>query len=394
MRILMVSDDFLPNPGGIAAHVYELSRAIAGLGHAVDLIVGHDAAYPAALPPLDDGVRVLSQRGFRWNALGYARTALATAGALRRAQQLQAYDVCHWHSLIWETWGVAAGAHALPRVFTNHSSGYLRRAGSKLRLHTQLRAILHVADQVIAPSRELLERSADGGYPRVRLHYIANGVDTRVFSPGAVDAELARGYGLSDGDRVLIAPRRLDPKNGIDVLIRALPSVTRAIPRLKLLLVGDGNQRAQLVALVNELGVQPQVVFCGSRQRQEMTAHLRLAQVAVVPSRAEAVSLAGLEAMAVGLPVVGSRVGGIPEFVRDGENGLLVRAEDPAALADALIRLLKDDALCKTLGTRARASVDEGFSWRAAAQRTLEVYAAAIAAAQRDRPVSKRQNSR
>jgi glycosyltransferase involved in cell wall biosynthesis len=236
---------------------------------------------------------------------------------------------------------------------------------------------LRVADRVITPSTELLERSRDAGYPRERLHYIANGVDTTAFSPGPAEHTLAQRYALTEGDRVLIAPRRLEPKNGVDVLIRALPAIAQAVPRIKLLLVGDGSEGSNLRALVKALGVGDRVVFCGSRQRQEMLAHLRLAEIAVLPSRAEAVSLAGLEAMAAGLPVVGSRVGGIPEFVRDGENGSLVPPDDPAALADAVIALIQDDPLRSALSARARGHVEAHFSWRAAASKTLDVYAAA-----------------
>ena len=81
----MVSDDFLPNPGGIAAHVFELSRALGGLGHQVDLIVGHDKKNQGELPALGDGVRLLRQRAFGWNTLGYASTMLAKIAAIAPA---------------------------------------------------------------------------------------------------------------------------------------------------------------------------------------------------------------------------------------------------------------------------------------------------------------------
>jgi glycosyltransferase involved in cell wall biosynthesis len=319
----------------------------------------------------------LQHRAFRWNTTGYIGTALATARALHDLQRQQHYDLCHWHSLIWETWAVASAARALPRVFTNHSSGFLRRARSKLRLHTQLRAILSVPNWVITPSRELLERSADAGFPRARLRYIANGVDLQTFQPGCADAELARSYGLQEHDRVVVAPRRLDPKNGVDVLIRAVPELRAAVPSLKVLLVGDGVQRASLERLARDIGVASCVIFCGSQPRSAMLAHLRLAHACALPSRAEAVSLAGLEAMAVGLPVVGSRVGGIPEFVRDCENGMLVPVGDHSALAQALARVLGDESFRLSLGRAARTSVERSFSWRAAAEQTLEVYSAA-----------------
>jgi glycosyltransferase involved in cell wall biosynthesis len=380
MRVLMVSDDYLPNPGGIAAHVHELSCALAELGHEVDLVVGHARRNAGAAPAVPAGVRILSHRGFDWNSRGYLRMAFATSRMLQQAQRAQAYDVCHWHSLIWESWAVAFGARRMPRVFTNHSSGFLRRVRSPLRRHTQLRAILNVAHRVITPSRELLERSVDAGYPRDRLRYVPNGVDVRVFRPGTPDPELQRVYGLKPSDRVLVVPRRFDHKNGVDVLLRAIPEVVRVIPQLKLLLVGDGPEREALETLVREQGIGASVVFCGSQPRDRMVRHLQLAEIAVLPSRMEAVSLAGLEAMAVGLPVVGSHVGGIPEFVRDGENGLLVPVGDPRALAAALIRLLSDEGELRALAARTRPSVESDFSWRAAAEQTLEVYAAARAA--------------
>lgn len=383
MRVLMVSDDYLPNPGGIAAHVHELSCALAQLGHRVDLIVGHDNRHAEGAPPLPEGVRLLTHRGFDWNSLGYLRMAFESAQALSRARRAEVYDVCHWHSLIWESWAVAYGARGLPRVFTNHSSGFLRRARSPLRRRFQLRPILSVADAVIAPSPELLERSVDTGYPRERVRYIANGVDTRAFAPGEPDPVLRRSYGIAAHDRVLIAPRRFDHKNGLDVLLRAVPEITRAIPQLKVLLVGDGEERRALEALARELGIESSVVFCGNQPRERMAQFLRLAELAVLPSRMEAVSLAGLEALAVGLPVVGARVGGIPEFVRDGDNGVLVAPEDPSALAHALRHLLQDTSRLRALAARARPSVAADFSWRATAQHTLEVYAAAVERRQR-----------
>lgn len=380
MRVLMVSDDFLPNPGGIAAHVYELSIALSELGHEIDLITGHDLRHSGSPPELPARVRLLQHRAFRWSSAGYAGVALASARSIRRARREHRYDVCHWHSLIWETWAVAAAARGIPRVFTNHSSGFLRRARSKVRLHTQLRAIMRVPNWVITPSRELLDRSIDAGFSRDKLRYIPNGVDVRSFRPGSADAELTRRYGLKDGDRVVIAPRRLDPKNGIDVLVRALPALRAEVPNVKVLLVGDGPQRPLLERVVSELGVERSVVFCGSQPRAAMQAHLRLGHVCALPSRAEAVSLAGLEAMAVGLPVVGSRVGGIPEFVRESETGSLVEVDDPAALASALARVLRDESFRNSLGRAARSMVEQSFSWRATAEQTLEVYRAAAGA--------------
>lgn len=394
MKILLVSDDFLPNPGGIAAHVYELSRALAAMGHRVDLIAGHNRLHAGKPYSAPEGVRLIHNHPFAWSWPGYIgnsfRTWRAIAASRTGAGPREAdggpapYDVVHWHNLIWETWGVRFGAGGLPRVFTNHSSGFLRRMGVPWRRRWQLPLLLGTADRILCPSTELQEKTIEAGYPAGRTAFIANGVDVGAFSPGPPDPELAARYGLGRGDRVLVVPRRFDPKNGVDVLVRALPALRERHPRVKVLLVGDGERRAELEGLARGLDVIRHLVFCGSQPRHLMAPHLRLAEAMALPSRKEAVSLAGLEAMACGLPVVGSRVGGIPEFVSDPENGRLVPPDDPPALASALADLLDlPGESLKAMGERARASVAARFSWSAAAARTVEEYRKAVAARKR-----------
>jgi glycosyltransferase involved in cell wall biosynthesis len=357
----MVSDDYLPNPGGIAAHVYELVRELALAGHQVDLIAGHShllAHQP--VPELPAGARLLVNQPFKRNHPGY---------------------MVHWHNLAWEPWGVRLAARDLPRVFTNHSSGFLRRMKTPWRRRFQMPLVLGLADTILTPSTELLEKSVEARYPRERLHYIPNGVNTDDFSPGPRDPALLKAYGLEPGDNVVVVPRRLDPKNGVDVLVRAVGEAKDALPRLKVLLVGDGEQKPELLALSAKLGVRERVIFCGSQPRAAMAPHLRLADLAALPSRAEAVSLAGLEAMACGLPVLGSRVGGIPEFVFEGDNGRLFPVEDHRRLAEILVEVFSNPASIPEMGARARQGVTENFSWKRCAARTLEAYALTLAQA-------------
>jgi len=378
VKILMCSDDFLPNPGGISGHVYELSRALAAAGHEVDLIAGHDRIHAGNPWNPPAGVRLVSNLPFAWNTAGYIAHSVGTWRRLRSERSRRAYDVVHWHNLIWESWAVRYGAGPLPTIFTNHSSGFLRRMQVPWRRKFQLPAILGIASRIITPSTELREKTIEAGIAPEKVDLIPNGVDVATFSPGPRDAELAARYGLAQGDRVLVIPRRLDPKNGVDVLVGALPHLLSKHPDTKTLLIGDGPERARLEALADSLGVRDRLVFCGSQPRHLMPAHLRLGEIAVLPSRKEAISLAGLEAMACGLPVAGSRVGGIPEFVSDPATGRLVPPDDPPALAAALASLL--DLPYETLratGERARQSVAERFSWDAAAAKTVACYRAA-----------------
>ncbi len=378
----MVSDDYLPNPGGIAAHVYELVRELAQAGHQVDLLAGHShllAGQP--IPPLPAGARLLLNRPYRRNYFGYIVNTFRVYFDIRRQLGRDRYDIVHWHNLAWETWGVRFAARGLPRVFTNHSSGFLRRMKSPWRRKFQMPLMLSMADTILTPSTELLEKSVEARYPRDRIHYIPNGVNTRDFCPGARDPDLLKAYGLVAGDQVVVVPRRLDPKNGVDVLVRAVADVKEALPQLKVLLVGDGEQKPELVALSNKLGVRDRVIFCGSQPRLAMPPHLRLADLAALPSRAEAVSLAGLEAMACGLPVVGSRVGGIPEFVFDGANGKLFPVENHRRLGEILVEMFSKRASILEMGLRARESVTENFSWIRCAARTVQAYESTLASA-------------
>ncbi|MCB9707190.1 MAG: glycosyltransferase family 4 protein [Myxococcales bacterium] len=382
MRILMVSDDYLPNAGGIATHVHELSRELVESGHEVDLIVGHNNIYPHVPPDtLPPGMRVLLCRGFSWSWPGYIQTAWQTFHAIKRAQQSTRYDLCHWHSLIWESFAVRWGANELPRVFTNHSSGFLRRSQIPWRRKFQLPTILNCADAIITPSRELMEETVSLGYPSKKVHYISNGVDTAQFCPRTPNPELLQKYDIEPDSFVVIAPRRLVYKNGIDILVRACAKVAPAIPTLRVLLVGDGSERPDLQRLTEQTGVSNHIKFCGNQSRADVLEHLRLAQVAVLPSRAEAVSIAGLEAMAVGLPVIGSNVGGIPEFVQPNHTGWLFASESVDELARTLLQaaaLSRTDL--QTIGYRARAFVSKNFSWRSVATQTLAVYTQTLSA--------------
>ncbi len=382
MRILMVSDDYLPNPGGIAAHVYELTRQLVLMGHEVDLVVGHNRENSGRrVPALPDGARVIRNRPFAWNPLGYLSTAVSTAYRLWRLGRKRKYDVCHWHNLAWESWGARLGAATLARVFTNHSSGFPRRMQVPWRRHLQLPLLLSFADQVVAPSREREADSVAVGYSAERVHCIPNGVDVDAFAPGPPDPVLLRRYGIGPLEKLVVVPARLERVKGVDVLIRALPRIIWEVPDVRVLVLGDGSERSSLVRLARETGVLGKIVFAGNQSREDMPSHLRLGTVAVLPSRTEGLPLACLEAMATGLPVVASRVGGLPDVIEDSVTGRLVSPESPEVLAQAVSCLLMEKGItvCE-MGLEARKVVSARFSWRALAKQTVNVYESALLA--------------
>jgi glycosyltransferase involved in cell wall biosynthesis len=199
--------------------------------------------------------------------------------------------------------------------------------------------------------------------------------DLRAAAPPRAEAR-AR-LGLDPGAFVIVGLGRLVPIKGFDLLVRALPSVIAQIPSARVVLVGEGPERAGLDAIARSLGVTERLRMTG--ETADMTTHLAAADVVAVPSRNEGMGRVIVEAMALGLSVVATAVGGIPDVVTDGECGRLVEPDDVDALAEALVELGRDPALRRKLGEAAEERA-EAFSTSVASEKLLAVYAALVRA--------------
>jgi glycosyltransferase involved in cell wall biosynthesis len=223
-------------------------------------------------------------------------------------------------------------------------------------------AATRLASAVVVPSRWLAEVATDLGFAGERVHVIPSGVDLEVFRPAP----------LPPGPRVAFVGRLVE-KKGIDVLAAAWPSVLSAVPDAELLVVGDGPAASLLPA-----GVQWERPDPGRRTAQVRDA-LVSARCVVTPSRtsadgdSESLLLVNLEAQAVGRPVVTTRHGGIPEFVDEGRTAVLVPENDAASLADAIVSVLRDDALAESLAAAGPAFAG-GFDVAEGARRVDAVY--------------------
>ena len=187
------------------------------------------------------------------------------------------------------------------------------------------------------------------------------------FRPGIDPRPLRRQHGL-DGGPWLLTVARLDFHKGIDTVIRALPAIRAAVPGARYAVAGVGSRRAALEALVAELGLGDAVRLLGFVPEADLPALYNAADVFVLASRrhdllVEGFGISCVEASASGLAVIGSRSGGIPEAVREGETGLLVDPDDPAAVAAAAVRVLEDEALRRRLGAAGRAAVEHYYNW-------------------------------
>ncbi|GAC1350447.1 MAG: N-acetyl-alpha-D-glucosaminyl L-malate synthase BshA [Ktedonobacteraceae bacterium] len=198
--------------------------------------------------------------------------------------------------------------------------------------------------------------------PNIQL--IPNGVDTRRFQ--VIQATCTARVGNYSDNRseahlqTVVSVSRLSYEKGIDVLLLAWQLVYKEVPQAKLLIVGNGPLEAQLVDMVEALGIAESVEFMG--MQDDVAAQLHRSSIAVLPSRHEGMPNAVLEAMACGLPCVATRVSGSEDIIEQGVNGLLVEIEDYRDMAHALLALLRDAALTRKVGYAARATIEERYT--------------------------------
>jgi glycosyltransferase involved in cell wall biosynthesis len=207
---------------------------------------------------------------------------------------------------------------------------------------------------------------------------VPSGVPTAELRAAAPPRGEARArLGLDPDAFIVVGLGRLVPIKGFDLLARALPAVVAQIPSARGLLVGDGAERAHLGAIAASMGVAERLQMTG--ETTDVASYLAAADVVAVPSRNEGMGRVIVEAMALGLPVVATAVGGIPDVVTDGECGRLVEPEDVDALAAALVELGRDPALRRKLGEAAVRRA-EAFSTAVASEKLLAVYATLVRA--------------
>jgi len=238
-----------------------------------------------------------------------------------------------------------------------------------------LAALTPAMDRLIVPSEAIAEKVRHEGRGAARYTVIPNGVDLARFAAPAPPCTLRDDFSVPCEDTLLGVVARLEPEKGHEHLIAAMPQVLERAPRTWLVIVGDGSLdqelRAQAAAL--PAPARDRIIFTG--RRDDVSAITAELDVAVLPSLREAQGISVLEAMARRKPVVASAVGGIPEVLTDGLDGILVPPADPSALADALARLARSPSLRERIGEAGYATVCDHFSIEAQVRRIQALYA-------------------
>lgn len=277
--------------------------------------------------------------------------------------------------LIWALLANQAGFGALFFKLTHPSIPYvlelqdgnslaqIRIRRPLLRLIWPLyRAVYLRADAVKAISRFIETLAREIGY-KGTLELIPNGVDASAFAEPVPQEQLnalkAR-YDKRMGDVFLFTASRLVLSRGVEDIIRALPHLPLAV---KLLIAGDGEDREKLERIAKDAGVEGRTIFAGQVEHSDLPAYFQIADIFVRPSLIEGMGSAFIEAFAAGIPVVATPVGGIPDFLTDGETGVFCRVHDPESIAEAVRRYLEDPALVAHVVAEEKQLAAERYEW-------------------------------
>lgn len=350
---------------GAEGHLLVLLPALTELGYIVEawVLVEPDR-------PVDDLLAHFQQAGIPVQALTIRRDLdPALIGTLRHHLQASAPAVLHTHLIHADVHGVlAAVGLPLVRVSSRHNDDGFRRHGA---VRWALRLLNRPFRRMVAISEAMRRFTIEvEGAPSAQVVTIPYGYPPLAPVDGStIRAEL----GLSANQPLAVCVARHTHQKGLDVLLMAWGQVVAQIPNARLALVGDGPLRADLTALAHRLGIAETVSFPG--WRNDALHWMAAANAVALPSRWEGFGLVLLEAMSQSRPLVASAVSAIPEIVRDGETGLLVAPDDPAALTAALTRVLTDPVLAAQMGAAGRARLETEFSVARMAQAHAALYA-------------------
>jgi phosphatidylinositol alpha-1,6-mannosyltransferase len=372
-RVLLVTNDFPPRPGGIQSYLGEyVQRLVDGGSHSVTVYAprwkgadDYDAAadyrvvrHPGSLMLPGPGVavrmrRLIAEHGVDTVWFGAAAPLALLAQRARQAGATRVVASTHGHEVGWSMLPVARSV--------------LRRIGD-------------TTDVVTFISRYTRSRFATAFGPDAALEYLPSGVDSERFAPDpAGRAELRARYRLGERPTV-VCLSRLVPRKGQDMLIRALPSVRRRVDGAALVIVGGGPYREALEKLAAECGVAEHVTFTGGVPSAELPAHYALADVFAMPCRTrgsgmdvEGLGIVYLEASATGVPVIAGDSGGAPEAVQHNKTGMVVDGRSADKVADAVAELLSDRDRAAAMGAAGREWVTTQWSWDTLAGRLADL---------------------
>ena len=385
MKICVVTGTFHPEPGGPSTYLYNLLGDLVQRGHEVavitygDLEEEYDYPYPVMRISRQQPIPVrlikfvyhILSIGRRYDLLfvnNYGLPAVVANVFLRKPMVTKLVGDFAWEYSI---------RHGLIDKNEGIDDFQRKRYSFEVELLKRLQLFyVSKAGAVIAPSQYFKGIISGWGIPQDKIRVIYNAIEVSEYDPACSKEEARKRLGLNG--KIILTVARLTPWKGVDRIIEVLPEIRRQINEANLVVVGDGPELGNLQGLARELGVKGYVSFVGRVPHEEVPYYLRAADVFVLYSGYEGLPHIVLEAMATGVPVILSNKGGNPEVIEDGVNGLLVPIGNQGKLKEAILRVLRDEALARRFVEESRERVKQDFRWDVLVNRTLKVFQTVI----------------
>jgi glycosyltransferase involved in cell wall biosynthesis len=372
MNILIFSNMYLPHLGGVEMVVRNLAREFKKKGHEVSIVSSRSSRKLRATEEID-GIQVT--RTYLGLPAGSVKSVavflaffLPSLWMLFRHLSKKRPQVVNLHFV--DSTGfyvlILKGLFSFPLVASIHGNDVQKFPKESKLLKNILTRVLKGSESITSCSQSLLD-DACRLVPQIRERAVVmrNGVSVEEFDSHS-EAKHDTPYLFSLG--------RFEHKKGFDVLIRAFARVSPRFSDLHLFLGGDGSEETKLRKTAADLRVTEKVRFLGRLERESVVGFFKGCEIFVLPSRIEPLGIVNLEAMAAGKAIVATSVDGVPEIIRDGENGLLVEPENEEQLAEAITRLLEDRILRDKIASLNYREAREGYSWERVADLYLQAY--------------------
>lgn len=362
MKIAILVPMFPPKwLAGTEIATWNIAKHLATRGHEVHVITSLDKGL--AKETIENGFYI-SRIGFpRVRFIGIILFWLQALLALRKISP----DIVHAQSIPMGLCALLV-KKILKKPYIVYSRGELYLSWTFKTLVSKL--VLRSADVVIALTNDMRRKISKiyGG----DVYIIPNGIELERFANLSKQNSRDK-LNIAEDDKVVIFVGRFRPEKDVTCLIKAMEIMVERNPKMKLFVIGEGEEEEQLKELTKKLNLDWHVNFVGQVAYRKVPEYMAAADVFVLPSLSEGFPLVMPEAMACGLPIVATKVGGVPEIITDGENGLLVEPKNPQQIAEKVLLLLGDDELRQKISKSNKDKV-KNYSWENVIQRLEELY--------------------
>ena len=390
-KVCFITPEYWPLTGGTGSYVYYLGNELIKNGYEINVVTGGNQ---------NKGIQV--NRQLSVNFLKTPKTPLVKsflfAGnsyrILRSIRDILKADITHANlplvpsfavppstakahiSTVHSTWeGEANAIRGEPYSRLNANEKFMVSFTWFLRIFEE--QMMNRSKRLIAVSnftrRELVQYY---GINPSKIHVIHNGVDTKKFQPTADKRKVKSELGFKPEDPAIVSVGRLYARKGLFTLIESIPRVAKRFPRAKFIVSGKGQsgEMAKLIAHAERLGVKDKLVFTGYFPDKKLPTLYQAADIFAFSTFYEHHPFAILEALSTGLPIVTTKVGGIPETITDGKNGFMCNPFDAQTFSDRILYLLENPIQAAEMGVQARKVIMERFDWRIVVKEAIEVY--------------------